>query len=157
MKQKRVYIYKRIEKKLIENGDFNVLESFNSAKLESDKRKSAYLLGKFYRNQVFKNRSLKIILEKDFRDLRNNLFDEGLSQFYDGLYPNVKLENKIFLFGVLIFGLLLLFLGLLDTMNKTVSVGLNYRLQRTVVTGPLKIFFGILTIIFFYHLNRIKK
>lgn len=155
MEQKINNTFKRIEKKLIENEDIAILELFYKAKNEDDKEKRAYLLGKYYRNVVLKKQVLKFLLKNDFKELRSNLFDEGFSQYYDGENPNMIFEKFLSTIIFLIFAFTLIFIGIVDLINDKVTVGLNWRLQTIVTTGPLRIFFGIiLMVLAFYQIRK---
>ncbi len=128
--------------KLRKEGAVSALSDYEKTlQLTSDNERAKYL--RRWRKKHLQNEPvLETILKTEISRLEDYFKHHGLlSEFHDQQKKYYYFEAAGFLFG-----LALIYVGIQNEVQNNVSVGVNYKFQRVVMTGAYQVLLGLIVI-----------
>lgn len=132
--------------KLDNNNKPQQYEALKKAHAKSDRfAPMAYHLGVWKQEHLNHNPNLHYLLKKEIQQLKDYFTEKEVIDYFE-LKKEFHCIHYYYEIAAIAIGILMIYSGVIDEINKIVSVGLNYKFQTVVRTGALTAFYGFLVV-----------
>lgn len=154
-----ITIVNNLLNKLKSNNKPQQYEALKKAFAKSDRfAPMAYHLGVWKQEYLTPYPHLHYLLKKEMQQLKDYFTEKEVIDYFE-LKKEYRYIHYYYEIAAITIGILMIHSGVIDEINKIVSVGLNYKFQTVVRTGALTAFYGFLAMFcgIISILHKIKK